>query len=410
MKLYYYILLSFLFCHQANAKIINVGIKEKNVSIKKAISIAHPFDTIQVQSGLYKEGNIIIDKPIYLRGINHPILDGQKIFEIISVKSNNVIIEGFTLVHSGVSTIDDYAGIKLYDCTNVEIKNNKLDDTYFGIYVQFGKNCRIIGNQLAAYLEEEQQSGNGIHCWKSNNIVIDKNQISGHRDGIYLEFVSNSTIKNNLSKNNIRYGLHFMNSNNNRYLSNYFIKNGAGVAVMYSNQVQMLNNYFKENWGDASYGLLLKDIRDSDIKGNYFDKNTTGIYMEAVTRVNVAHNAFSSNGWAMKIQANCMEVNVFQNNFIGNSFDVGTNGNLVLNKFLQNFWDKYEGYDINRDKIGDIPYRPVSMYSMIVEKNPTSMMLFRSFITALLDKTEKLIPSITPENLVDNAPLLKKAF
>ena len=110
------------------------------------------------------------------------------------------------------------------------------------------------------------------------------------------------------------------------------------------------------------------------------------------------------------IQANCMDVNVSNNNFMGNSFDVGTNGNLVLNKFNRNYWDKYEGYDINKDRIGDIPYRPVSMYSMIVEKNPPAMILFRSFITALLDKTEKLIPSITPENLVDNFPLMKKAF
>jgi nitrous oxidase accessory protein len=112
----------------------------------------------------------------------------------------------------------------------------------------------------------------------------------------------------------------------------------------------------------------------------------------------------------MKIQANCMDVNITKNNFTSNSFDVGTNGNLVLNTFNNNYWDKYEGYDINKDKIGDIPYRPVSMYSMIVEQNPPAMMLFRSFITTLLDKTEKLIPSITPENLVDHLPLMKKAF
>ena len=38
------------------------------------------------------------------------------------------------------------------------------------------------------------------------------------------------------------------------------------------------------------------------------------------------------------------------------------------------------------------------------------MMLFRSFITSLLDKTEKLIPSLTPENLKDNTPLMHKTF
>lgn len=395
---------------QTHANLIKVGIQETIHSIKQGIALAKKGDTVLVNAGTYKEGNIIVDKGIYLKGIGRPILDGQKKYEIISVKADGAIIEGFSLIHSGISAIDDFAGIKLYDCTNVEVRNNILDDTYFGIYIQFGKNCKVIGNRLAAYLKEEQQSGNGIHCWKSNNIQIDGNQITGHRDGIYLEFVSQSTIKNNLSIKNIRYGLHFMSSNGNRYLSNQFINNGAGVAVMYSNEVQMFNNYFKENWGDAAYGLLLKDIRDSDIKGNHFDKNTSGIYMEAVTRVNVEHNAFYNNGWAMKIQANCMDVNVLKNNFMGNSFDVGTNGNLVLNKFSNNYWDKYEGYDINRDKVGDIPYRPVSMYSMIVEKNPPAMMLFRSFITALLDKTEKLIPSITPENLVDNAPLMKKAF
>ena len=143
------------------------------------------------------------------------------------------------------------------------------------------------------------------------------------------------------------------------------------------------------------------------IKGNQFNKNTSGIYMEGVSRVKVLGNNFFNNGWAMKIQASCMEVDIARNNFMGNTFDVGTNGNLVLNRFKNNYWDKYDGYDINKDHVGDIPYRPVSMYSMIVEKNPPAMILFRSFITSLLDKTEKIIPSLTPISLVDNFPLMK---
>jgi nitrous oxidase accessory protein len=103
-----------------------------------------------------------------------------------------------------------------------------------------------------------------------------------------------------------------------------------------------------------------------------------------------------------------MDITLTKSDFIGNTFDVGTNGSLVLNNFNGNYWDKYEGYDLNRDAIGDIPYRPVSLYSMIVEKNPPAMMLFRSFITSLMDKTEKIIPSITPENLKDEHPMMKR--
>jgi len=80
----------------------------------------------------------------------------------------------------------------------------------------------------------------------------------------------------------------------------------------------------------------------------------------------------------------------------------------MLNSFDRIYWDKYEGYDLNRDGIGDVPYRPVSLYSMIVEKNPPAMILFRSFIAALMDKTEKIIPSITPENLKDDHPVMRR--
>ena len=404
------ILITLLYWNGLRANIIQVGPGKKITSIKEAIVVANNGDTILVAPGTYKEGNLIVAKQLTLKGVHYPILDGQNKFEVLSIKSNNVVVDGFNIIHSGVSNINDYAGIKVYDSREVEIKNNILDDTYFGIYLQYAKKCIVSNNQLKAYNNNEQESGNGIHCWKSDSLIIIGNKVTGHRDGIYFEFVTNSQIKQNISLNNIRYGLHFMFSNNDAYVANSFIGNGAGVAVMFSKKVKMLNNTFKENWGDAAYGLLLKEISDSYIIGNYFEKNTSGIYLEGASRIQMNHNEFKNNGWAMKIQASCMDIVVEENNFVGNTFDVGTNGSLVLNTFNRNYWDKYEGYDINRDKVGDIPYRPVSMYSMIVEKNPPAMMLFRSFITSLLDKTEKLIPSLTPENLKDNTPLMHKAF
>ena len=404
------ILITLLYWNGLRANIIQVGPGKKITSIKEAIVVANNGDTILVAPGTYKEGNLIVAKQLTFKGVHYPILDGQNKFEVVSIKSNHVVVDGFKIIHSGVSNIDDYAGIKVYDSRAVEIKNNILDDTYFGIYLQYAKKCIVSNNQLKAYSNNEQESGNGIHCWKSDSLSIIGNKVTGHRDGIYFEFVTNSQIKQNISLNNIRYGLHFMFSNNDTYVANSFIGNGAGVAVMFSKKVKMLNNTFKENWGDAAYGLLLKEISDSYIIGNYFEKNTSGIYLEGASRIQMNHNEFKNNGWAMKIQASCMDIVVEENNFVGNTFDVGTNGSLVLNTFNRNYWDKYEGYDINRDKVGDIPYRPVSMYSMIVEKNPPAMMLFRSFITSLLDKTEKLIPSLTPENLKDNTPLMHKAF
>ena len=403
----YFLGIVLLFSFSINATTIHVGKKHPIKSVKTGIALAKDGDTLMVHGGWYKEGNIVIDKKIVFIGKGLPVLDGEKKHEVLSIKSDSVVVEGFKVIKSAYATITDPCGIKVYNSKYVVIQNNVLDDNFFGIYLQNSQNCTIKNNQLKAYGKDEQQLGNGIHCWKSNDILIIANTIDGHRDGIYFEFVYDSVIWRNISVNNIRYGLHFMFSHSDTYITNVFRNNGAGVAVMYSKDVKMFNNTFEENWGDSAYGLLLKDISDSYIYGNTFAKNTSGIYMEGTSRVRVERNQFLKNGWAMKIQASCMDNEIYENNFIGNTFDTGTNGSLVLNTFEKNYWDKYEGYDLDKDGMGDVPYHPLSLFAVLTENTPSAMLLYRSFMITLLDKSEKVLPSITPDNFVDNKPLMK---
>lgn len=406
-KVLYIILISCCAVFSADAKVIKVGKSRSVSSIQRAIDLSRNGDTVLVDPGLYKEKNIIIQKSITLKGINYPVLDGENKYAIISIKTRNATVEGFKLQHTGRSEIKDLGAIMIYDSYKVSALNNILEDTNFGIYVQNSKRCTIKDNSITAYGKDEVQSGNGIHCWRSDSLIIIGNKIKGHRDGLYFEFVKNSLIWKNVSTQNVRYGIHFMFSNRNTYVSNIFERNEAGVAVMYSNHIHMYNNHFLDNWGDAAYGILLKDITDSDISGNHFTKNTVGLHMEGCSRIKLYKNIFNNNGWAVKIQASCDNNDFSRNNFIGNTFDIGTNGSLVLNTFTGNYWDKYEGYDLFKDNIGDVPYHPVSMYSMIIDSNPAALMLFRSLIVSLLDKTEKILPGVTPENLRDNKPVMR---
>ena len=403
-------ILTFLHCfwlvNSTYAAIIHVGSQHVFKTILPALKFAKNGDSVLVEKGFYKEGNIIINKEIYFLGRDFPTIDGDRKFEVLSIKSNNVTVKGFKIQHSGYATMDDPGGIKVYDSHHVTIIDNLVYDNFFGIYIQYSKNCIIKNNKIIAFGKEEQEIGNGIHCWKSDSLQIIGNYVSGNRDGIYFEFVTNSVIWRNISANNIRYGLHFMFSNEDAYFSNIFENNGAGVAVMYTKNVVMMNNTFKDNWGDAAYGLLLKDISDATIFNNRFINNTSAIFMDGGNRIKVEKNTFKANGWGLKIQASCMENVIENNNFLGNTFDVSTNSTLVQNKFISNYWDKYEGYDLNKDGLGDVPYRPLSLFSVIVESNPPAMLLFRSFMVTLLDKSEKILPSLTPENFIDNTPLI----
>ena len=409
MKIILFFIALLIFAPISKATIIGVGKQKAFTQIKQAIAAAQAGDTVLVESGLYKEGNIVINKKIFFLGNNLPILDGEHKFEILSIKADSVTVKGFRVQHSGYATLDDPGGIRVYDSNFVTISENDLYDNFFGIYIQYGTHCVVKNNTIVAFGKDEQQIGNGIHCWKSDSLQIIGNHVSGHRDGIYFEFVTHSVIWRNISFDNLRYGLHFMFSNNDAYFTNLFKNNGAGVAVMYTKNVTMMNNTFEENWGDAAYGLLLKEISDSYISGNFFQRNTSGIYMEGTNRIKAEKNVFKSNGWGMKIQASCMDNVINNNNFIKNTFDISTNGTLVLNTFNENYWDKYEGYDLNKDNIGDIPYHPLSLFSVIVENNEPAMLLYRSFMVSLLDKSEKMLPSLTPENFIDNKPLMRAA-
>lgn len=389
------------------AKTIIVGKDQVITSLRDAVSLAQNDDTILLRKGIYKEGNIIINKSIRLIGVDEPVLDGENKYEIVTVSGNGIVIKGIHFRNSGYSSQNDFASIKIIDAQNVIIENNKIDHGFFAIHVANTKNGLISNNTITGIPKTEQTSGNGIHLWKCDNVVVEENDVQGHRDGIYFEFVTNSIIQNNYSHKNIRYGLHFMFSNNDAYLENRFTDNGAGVAVMFSHHVLMHSNTFEHNWGASAYGLLLKEISDSHIIGNHFTQNTIAILMEGTNRIEVYKNVFSNNGWAGRVQASCADNNFHHNNFFGNSFDVATNGTLMMNKFYQNYWDKYDGYDMNKDHFGDVPYHPVSMYSMVVEQNPNSLILMRSFMVSLLDRAEKALPSLTPEHLIDEKPLMK---
>lgn len=412
--LYRFIYIALLFTSgitiaRANIIIVHPDLEIKSIS--QALQQACNGDTILVKQAQYAVVNLIIDKSVTLAGENYPVLDGLEKGDVLIVKANHVVIRGFRICNTSKGSLKNFSGILCENISDITIENNRFNNTLFPVYLPktingIIKNNSITGNSVQGN-STAMESGSGIYLWYSSKIVIEGNTVSGQRDGIYFEFSTHCSVSNNVCKNNYRYGLHFMFSNNNIYTHNIFRNNGSGVAVMFSKQVTMFENRFEHNWGPSSYGLLLKEINDSRIAGNTFGRNTTGIFMESCNRNQFTRNSFSMNGWALNILADCMDNRFHYNNFVGNTFDVSTNGSSGQNFFDTNYWDKYAGYDLNKDGRGDIPYYPVSLYSKIIENIPYAIILFRSFVVSLIDKAERAIPSLIPVSIVDHQPLMK---
>ncbi|MBT8258719.1 MAG: nitrous oxide reductase family maturation protein NosD [Bacteroidia bacterium] len=407
-KIYISLLVICLIEHSIWAEQIRVCEDCTISSIKDAIESANPNDTILIESGHYREFDINVDKPLSLIGKDYPVIDGEKKGEILTITSDGVTIDGLKIINVGISYTEDFAGLRVRKSKNFEIKNLILEELFFGIYIEKSSHGIITNNKIYGQAKDEHNSGNGLHLWYSHHMEIRNNEVSGLRDGIYLEFADDSQIINNISKNNLRYGLHFMFSNRDTYTDNIFENNGSGVAVMFSKHISMLRNTFKKNWGSASYGLLLKEINDAEIMMNDFIENTIAINVEGSNRILYKNNNFQNNGWAVKVRGACYSNTFSENNFLYNSFDVSYNSKINDNRFDQNYWTNYSGYDLDKNGIGDVPFRPVKLFSYVVNRTPETIVLMRSLFVDIIDFSEKVSPVFTPDNLVDENPLIKR--
>ena len=376
-------------------------------TIAEGIRRAPAGGRVLVRAGVYREPTVVVDKPLTVEGVGLPTLDGEAKRELMHVVAPGVTVRGLRFANVGRSYSEDRAALRIHKTGDCVVADNRFDDTFYGVYLAEVAGCRVERNRFAGRAETEAASGNAVHLWSSRDVVVADNAIAGHRDGIYFEFVRASRVERNASEGNLRYGLHFMYSDSCRYVGNAFRRNGAGVAVMYTKQVEMRDNRFEDNWGAAAYGLLLKEIGDPVLVGNTFARNTVALMADGATRLVAERNAFVANGWAVRLQANTQDARFAANDFAGNTFDVATNGRDAVAEFAGNWFDGYRGYDLDRDGRGDVPHRPVRLFSLLVANYEPSVALLRSFFVDLLDGAERVVPALTPESVVDAHPSMR---
>ena len=381
----------------------SLGLSDLAMTIEQA----DPGATIFMEPGTYSVNDLLIEKSVTIDGQNSAVLDiGSEGYGLI-LMGENITLRNFEIKDSGFGFMDDYAAILVEKSNNILIENLVLTNNFFGIFVANSESVKVSNNRIISNAKRQTTSGNGVHMWYSKDVEVHQNEITGHRDGIYLEFVEGSLITGNNVYSNIRYGLHFMYSDDCSYIGNEFRNNISGVAVMYTKNVVMRHNRFVQNWGANRYGLLLKEINDSVVQFNRFDTNSVAIYSEASNRVEIEQNEFYNNGTAIRMMANGLDNRIERNNFIGNVFEVSTNSRSNPNHYEGNYWSQYEGYDLNRDGVGDVEHRPVRLFSLFAERNPMSLIMLRSIMAGLLDTAERVFPVLTPKNLVDPKPAME---
>jgi nitrous oxidase accessory protein len=121
------------------------------------------------------------------------VIDGGGDGDVVTVSADSVEIKGIIIRGSGTRLLRDMSGIKVTG-DHVTITDCRIIDNLHGIYIKGGKNATISNNVIVGRFNiQESDRGNGIHLWSTTGNIIENNDISYARDGIYFSF-ANKTI------------------------------------------------------------------------------------------------------------------------------------------------------------------------------------------------------------------------
>jgi nitrous oxidase accessory protein len=388
---------------------LHAGGQGQYPTIQAALAGAKSGDVILVALGVY-EGNLVLDKTVHLVGEGLPLIRGTGSGSIVTVRAPGCTLQGFRIQHSGGSLMDEDSGILLHSSGN-RILDNQLSDILFGIYF-FNSNDNIVrGNTIHGRTEIEQgERGAGLHFWNCLRNTIEQNTISDARDGMYLQNASQSSIRRNRVAN-VRYGLHYMYSNDNSFEDNVFENGVAGAAIMYSTRIQLRRNRFIHNRGFSSFGILFQDSTAIVAEQNVIADNGSGIFAEALRGSTFRHNLICGNDTAIEMFSSADGNEFTENNFIANLSPIHVIGMATSTHWSfsgrGNYWSEYDGYDLNGDGVGDVPFRIRNLYEKLESNHPRLRLYFQSAAAQALVAAERAFPIMRSASEADGHPLMR---
>lgn len=390
--------------------VCNTVTAAEHPSFQALVDATEPNGTLVPPPGIYS-GPVIIDSPITIDGRGEVTIDAGGKGSVIYIDTDGTIIKNLHLTNSGDSHNDIDSGVQVRGNFNV-IKDNKIDNCLFGIDLQQSEHNIIRRNHISSKPVELGVRGDSVRLWYSFYNKITDNIIRDSRDMV-VWYSANNTIARNDSRHG-RYSLHFMYSRFNDVDSNHYEHNSVGIFLMYSDSVVVRNNYIAYANGPTGMGIGFKETSDVEISNNKILYCATGLYIDVSPYDPDATNRIHDNVIAFTNIAidflNDWKGNIFKNNaFKGNQTQISVAGGDTANRnvWQGNYWDDYEGFDIDGDGIGDKPYELYSYADRIWMDVPAARFLQGTPVMAVLDFLERLAPFSTPDMLVrDKSPLM----
>src|SRR5690554_127438 len=350
------------------------------------------------------------------------VIDGAGQGHAVEILAEQVTFRGCQVRNWGRDLNKLHTGIFVArDARGAVIEDNRLHGPAFGVWLDATPNVIVRNNHIRGETGlRSQDRGNGIHLFNTTGAVIEANNISQTRDGIYIESANRNTIRGN-EMSDLRYGIHYMYSMHNLLENNVTRDTRTGYALMQSKYLKVIGNR-SEN--DENYGILMNFITNSELRNNRVtgvsQGQSAGVLIsgaegKAVFIYNSLYNVFEGNYFGrsnigIHLTAGSEENEVFNNAFVDNERQVkymATRTQSWSKEGRGNFWSDYLGWDRNQDGIGDVPYEPNDNVDRLLWKYPEAKVLMFSPAVDTLRWVQDAFPVVKAAGVSDPHPLMR---
>ncbi|MDO5667837.1 MAG: nitrous oxide reductase family maturation protein NosD [Alcaligenaceae bacterium] len=386
-----------------------VHVLQEGDDLQATLDAAQPGDTIQLKSGQY-EGQFVVevDNLTLIGPEDHSaVLKGPREGRTLWIKSEDVTVSNLTVSDSGLSLSRMDAGVFLdKTASRALVENNRILNNLIGVYIWGPQEAVVQKNYISGTNElRMSERGNGVTIWNSPGSKVLNNDIINGRDGIF----SNTSKFNVFSGNtfrDLRYGVHYMYTNDSVVSDNVSIDNDIGYAIMFSERIEVLRNI---TINSKDQGVMMNYANHSRVEDNAVHKAEKCVYFYNANINHITNNHFEQCEIGVHYTGAAQGNQIYNNSFVYNQTQVkyvGTRYEDWTHEDRGNYWSDHSGFDLNGDGVSDTAYRPNDIIDQVVWRAPSSRILLNSPAVAIVRWAQSQFPAILPGGLMDTAPIM----
>ncbi len=355
-------------------------------------------------------GPLEIKTRLTLQGPATAVLGSDGKGTTLRVLADSTVLAGFTVDGSGRRYDKMDAAVYLKG-EGIEARGLTVRDALFGIIAEQSDGLTIADNHVFGLADLPVGiRGDGIRLWEVRRSVVAGNRLEDSRDILVWYSPGNLIARNTVLRS--RYATHFMYSDNCVVDSAEYHRNIVGVFVMYSRGVTLRGNTIADNAVADGMGLGVKESGNLTVVDNRFVHDHACLYLDTSPfregdSVLVHGNTFARCDAAVTFHSSERHNTFTGNAFQDNQTQVAVEGRGTARDVLwaENYFDDYQGYDLDGDGVGDVAYELRSLSERLVRSHPRLAFFRGTIALELLDMAARVFPLLQPQTmLVDPHP------